>query len=176
MFEILRPRRSASSSLAVHHSSPMAVPTSTKEEPFHASGLPSGTVPNTPAPLQKALEMDSTSPSPAPSPAFETSARVEPALTPMPGTNLTLEDIHSNLILTSSSTKPLQEPPDYFDISHKHQYEVLLDYSNIPFDREAARRVSAEALRDFSESNQGMCAGIFEFQSITQRFPKLVPD
>lgn len=63
MFGALR-RKQSSSSLKVHHSSPVPIPTLGKLDDLptsisvHAQELPRGTVPNTPAPLQMALERD----------------------------------------------------------------------------------------------------------------------
>jgi len=63
MFGALR-RKQSSSSLKFHHSSPVPIPTLGKLDDLptsisvHAQQLPRGTVPNTPAPLQMALERD----------------------------------------------------------------------------------------------------------------------
>jgi hypothetical protein len=61
MFGVLQ-RKHSSSSLNVHHSSPVSIPTLGELDDLptsvsvHAQELPQGTVPNTPAPLQMALE------------------------------------------------------------------------------------------------------------------------
>jgi hypothetical protein len=110
MFGALRRERS-SSSLVVHHSSPVPIPTPVRPNevplgvPSSTSGFPKGKVPDTPAPLQKALEHDNLHPGTGPgsSPVHRQRSYVDQMPMPMPGTNLGFET--SEIIGVASSTK-----------------------------------------------------------------------
>ncbi|KAF1842466.1 uncharacterized protein K460DRAFT_420373 [Cucurbitaria berberidis CBS 394.84] len=153
MFEIPRSGRSTASNLIVHHSSPIAVPTLCKQEaPFSTPDLPSilpaGTVPDSPAPFQRALDMDPSklTPSPVPSPALERRIIAEPVPTPMPGTNQTFEDILPDNGRPPYATASSQGQLGYFDIPLHDGHEGKVDYSHIQFDREVAREAGAAVI------------------------------
>ncbi|KAF2852326.1 hypothetical protein T440DRAFT_40474 [Plenodomus tracheiphilus IPT5] len=155
MFDLSRSRRSMSSSVIVQHSSPVTVPSSSRQEtPYSVSVgpsvLPAGTVPTTPGPFQKALEQDTASKTPSPvfSPMLELDSTNELIPTPMPGTNLAFEDIHPDIVLGPSSVKSPKEHPGYFDILVEDIREKLIDFDDSQYHCEAARRASAEALKD----------------------------
>ena len=86
--------------------------------------MPAGTLPESPTPFQIALDMDATDSGPLrsipPTPMLDFAANA-PMPTPMPGTNLSLEDVNPTIIVHSASvasntTQTPQEPPSYFDI------------------------------------------------------------
>jgi hypothetical protein len=98
MPDILDRKPSNSSSLVVLHSSPVNIPTPVTHENIgcaHLHGLPEGTVPDSPAPLRKALERDPnrysivSDSSPARS---QFGGNPELTASPMPETNLGLRD------------------------------------------------------------------------------------
>ncbi|KAF1933093.1 uncharacterized protein M421DRAFT_1653 [Didymella exigua CBS 183.55] len=130
MFDLTMHQRSGSgSSLEVHHSSPMTVPGSARQAtPYNifppATDLPAGTVPVTPGPMQRAFNRDpanhvlwqNASPTP-----LERYAPSTPVLTPLPGTNLSVEDIDPELVPLPPSVNPSivylsHSNPGYFDI------------------------------------------------------------
>jgi hypothetical protein len=135
MFGALQRKHSLTSSLIVQRSSPVAIPASSTREstPYgvaaHYFDIPPGTVPDSPAPLQKALEKDikhidvAVEPSPAHS---QMEGCVEPLPTPLPtplpGTNLGFD--HHDLHASSSSShgpgtlisKVPSEASDYFAV------------------------------------------------------------
>lgn len=140
MFGPMLRTTSCSSSLRVNHSSPITVPKSSRrttpifaDTPSGPGFLPTGTVPDTPAPLQRAsvqlailnnaAKGSSTSPSP------DDVANFEPLPTPMPGTNLPLEDVAAPGIMITSPSAPSMhshDPPGYFDsvlISSEEDYQ-----------------------------------------------------
>lgn len=82
----------------------------------YTSGLPTGTVPNTPGPLQMALEHDNRQYRTGlnSSPAQPRTRHADPILTPMPVTNLGFED--ENVVSTASLTRLPSEPSSYFNI------------------------------------------------------------
>ncbi|KAF2281492.1 uncharacterized protein EI97DRAFT_438832 [Westerdykella ornata] len=86
------------SEVGIHRSSPIAVPGSRQSTPPPKASLPGGTIPDTPGHLTRAMQASpGFSDSPGSSPERpELSAMLamrEPIPTPMPGTNLTFEDI-----------------------------------------------------------------------------------
>lgn len=155
MFDLSKPRRSISSSVLVHHSSPITVPSLSKQGArFSVSGGPAtlaaGTVPTTPGPFQKALEIEETNkiPSPLSSATFEWGGISPPLPTPMPGTNLTLEDVCPEGVQGPSSPMLSDEPSSYFAVPVPDNDEKLIDFDQSQYDCEAARQASAEALKD----------------------------
>jgi hypothetical protein len=101
MSDVLDRKSSSSSSLVVLHSSPVNIPTPVRHESIrcaHLYGLPEGTVPDSPGPLQKALERDSNRYSVVSdsSPAHS-QFRGNPELTasPTPGTKLGVREYDS---------------------------------------------------------------------------------
>ncbi|KAH9871922.1 hypothetical protein J1614_006180 [Plenodomus biglobosus] len=155
MFDLSKPRRSISSSVIVRHSSPVTVPSSSREETrFSVSvgppTLPAGTVPTTPGPFQKALDMEATKKtlSPVFSYELESGGFSEPISTPMPGTNLALEDIDADIVLGPSSPNPPHEPSSHFALPAHNDIENLVDFDESQYDCAAARRASAEVLKD----------------------------
>lgn len=130
MFDLtLRHRSVSGSSLEVHHSSPVTVPGSARRAtPYNAfplvTDLPAGTLPDTPGPILRAFNRDPANhvtwrdASPTP---FERRAPSTPVLTPLPGTNLSVEDIDPELVPLPPSVNPStvhvgQSAPGYFDI------------------------------------------------------------
>jgi len=111
MFAPATRKLSAASDIKIHHSSPITVPlTSRNDHPMtHRTPFPTDfaveTVPKSPTPLQtmsvheviisKAEENSSP-------PAFDVTVAVDPMPTPMPGTNLPLEDIVAPEIMVTS--------------------------------------------------------------------------
>lgn len=130
MFDLrLHERFVSGSSLEVQHSSPVTVPGSTRQvTPYGiaASGtdLPSGTIPDTPGPMQRAFDRDltnQTSRRNASPVFFERSTPSTPILTPLPGTNLSVGDIDPELVPLPPSLNPSavqigQGAPGYFGI------------------------------------------------------------
>ncbi|KAK7191266.1 hypothetical protein DPSP01_008337 [Paraphaeosphaeria sporulosa] len=131
---------SCSSSLRVHHSSPITVPILIRENTPISLGTPSGlgtfpvgTVPDTPAPLQCASVQEAiisnakkgSTGSASPDDDLE----IEPLPTPMPGTNLPLEDMAPpGIMITSPSAPSMQghDAPGYFDsvlVPDENDYE-----------------------------------------------------
>jgi len=64
----------------------------------------------------------------------------------MPGTNLTFEDIHPDIILGPSSARLVREPSSYFEMPLGARHEEV-EFDKSQYDDETARRVSAEALK-----------------------------
>ncbi|KAF2133163.1 hypothetical protein P153DRAFT_363382 [Dothidotthia symphoricarpi CBS 119687] len=91
----------------------MPIPNTATLEPSHSSNLLAGTIPISPGPMQRAFELDSvdTSLSPPLSPA-----PCDLLPTPMPGTNLTFEDIPTNHTVCYSDNRHAQESSDYFPL------------------------------------------------------------
>jgi hypothetical protein len=129
IFDVVQRKRSASSSLAVQRSSPVPIPTPAKQEdpplgvPVHSTDLPTGTVPNSPGPLQTALYRESNHsdiPSDMSPVRAHTESVPEHIPTPMPGTNQGFSD--NDLAEVSqgqrraSSPESQVEPSDYFNI------------------------------------------------------------
>ncbi|KAF9697389.1 hypothetical protein EKO04_005056 [Ascochyta lentis] len=130
IFEMSMHQRSVSgASMEVQHSSPMTVPGSARQmDPYNIPsspiGLPAGTIPDTPGPLQRAFDRDPANhvlpwhdESPTPT---ERNVPSTPVLTPLPGTNLSFEDIDRSLITLPPSVTSLaagQQVRGYFDIS-----------------------------------------------------------
>ncbi|KAF2657959.1 DAO-domain-containing protein [Lophiostoma macrostomum CBS 122681] len=108
-----------SSALEVHRSFPIAVPRASKPTtPPDTTELPMGTIPDTPAPLhkesvQRAILSRSREATAEP---VERAVKAEPVLTPMPGTNLTLNDIQPPAIVVSSPKVSLNKDEGYFAI------------------------------------------------------------
>ncbi|KAI8936974.1 hypothetical protein NX059_006201 [Plenodomus lindquistii] len=155
MFDLSKPRRSLSSSVIVHHSSPITVPSSSRQDtpfsiPIGPATLPVGTVPTTPGPFQWALECDATKKTP--SPVFSSSVAlncIEGSIpTPMPGTNLTFEDIHPDVVPGSSSPKLSEASLGYFDIPVDDRRKTHVEFDQAQYNCAAARRASAEVLKD----------------------------
>ncbi|KAH8732239.1 hypothetical protein GQ44DRAFT_697305 [Phaeosphaeriaceae sp. PMI808] len=130
MFDVSQRKFSSSSSLVVHHSSPVVIPTLTSlhtppsDVPVHTSGLPAGTIPDSPAPLRKVLENDPdqfAAVSDLSPERFRTGVATGSLPTPMPGTNLGFTD--NDLIGAASKQNLLSEPSNYFDIPVVNQPE-----------------------------------------------------
>lgn len=98
-------------SLDVQCSSPVPIPSTAAQQSSYPSDMPIGTIPVSPGPMQRAFELDLTnmSPSPLSSPTLQS-----PLPTPMPGTNLTFEDIQPTHNIYSSDTYQSQESSGYF--------------------------------------------------------------
>jgi hypothetical protein len=120
----------------MHHSSPLSVPGSARNAttfnvPSALSDLPAGTLPESPAPLQIALDMETADSSSLrsvpPTPMFNFAANA-PMLTPMPGTNLSLDGFNPAIVVHSppvnSTPQTSQEPPSYFDIPRNSHVSV----------------------------------------------------
>ncbi|KAF2444979.1 hypothetical protein P171DRAFT_431756 [Karstenula rhodostoma CBS 690.94] len=166
MFGPMTRTTSCSSSLRVHHSSPITVPIASRETTPMAPDTPSGlgafligTVPDSPAPLQRASVQEAiirnatkeSSCSASPDDDID----VERFPTPMPGTNLSLEDmITPGIMITSPSAPYMQghDPPDYFDgvrVPAEHDYErtkTLDTESGFPTLDDASTDVEASIL------------------------------
>src|SRR5690242_10680328 len=130
MFDLrLHERFVSGSSLEVQHSSPVTVPGYARQMVAYgiaASGtdFPSGTIPDTPGPMQRAFDRDltnQTSRRNASPKSFERSAPSTPVLTPLPGTNLSVGDVDPELVplpplLNPSAVQIGQGTPGYFGI------------------------------------------------------------
>ncbi|KAF9740284.1 hypothetical protein PMIN06_009482 [Paraphaeosphaeria minitans] len=140
MFGPMTRTNSCSSSLRVHHSSPITVPLPSHETTPISSGTPSGlgtfptgTVPDTPAPLQIVSVQEaiiSNAGKGSPFPAFpDDDLEIEPLPTPMPGTNLPLEEMAAPGIMITSPSAPSMQGHDalgYFDsllVPDENDYE-----------------------------------------------------
>jgi hypothetical protein len=131
MFGALQRKRSISSSLVVQHSSPVPIPTSFTEDYTTNSitahhFVPAGTVPDSPGPLQKALERDlRLSPNVTdPSPVHpQTGDDAELLSTPMPGTNISYN--HNDL----NGSAPLSHGPE---VLLSHISSETSDYFDMP--------------------------------------------
>lgn len=121
-FDMSKLVRSSPPDSVVSHSSPIMIPSrpAQQDTSFNATAnsqsLPAGTIPDSPAPLQKALKNDPNImvSSPQSSPEFEMSDPRDQLPTPMPGMNLTFEDIHPDIALPF--TKALPPAESCFDI------------------------------------------------------------
>lgn len=135
IFELNMPHRSTSGpSLEVQHSSPMIVPGSARSSiPYKiypvSTTLPAGTIPDTPGPLQRAFERDSENHVPwhnTSSTPVERCPPSAPVLTPMPGTNLFVEDLDPEFVSLPPSINPAvgqinHDKLGYFDIPRYDQ-------------------------------------------------------
>lgn len=129
MFGRMTRAASCSSSLQVHHSSPITVPVLSRDatpavqnSPLGVGALPNGTVPESPAPLHKAFVQEAIMSNAAKGSSHPASLplnnNVAPLPTPMPGTNLTLEDVAApDIKITSPSAPSIRAnyPSGYFD-------------------------------------------------------------
>lgn len=130
MFGPMTRTTSASSSLRVHHSSPITVPMATRNTtpiaqgtPYGLTNLPAGTIPDSPAPLQRAsvqeaIISNATKTTGCPASSVEVEVEGDPLPTPMPGTNLPFEDVSAPGIMVTSPSVPLMQQdhqPSYFD-------------------------------------------------------------
>ncbi|KAH7088567.1 hypothetical protein FB567DRAFT_341924 [Paraphoma chrysanthemicola] len=126
MFDLQR-RSSVSSSLDVHHSSPMAIPRPAQQAlppysvPVGPSEMPVGTVPTSPGPLQIALGNDTSQINgalEAARPDIQTHIAPESLPTPMPGTNFGFSQDELTGIPQSARAQPVFAPDhvDYFNI------------------------------------------------------------
>ncbi|KAH6616640.1 hypothetical protein C7974DRAFT_416760 [Boeremia exigua] len=137
-FELrLHDRSVSNSSMEVQHSSPMTVPGSVRQISSlniipSAIELPTGTIPSTPGPMQRAFDRDPANfiswqgASPTP---LERYVPTTPILTPLPGTNLSAEDLDRRHLLLPSSNKPSemqmsQDRLGYFDIQVDEQPQM----------------------------------------------------
>ncbi|KAJ4305140.1 hypothetical protein N0V90_000671 [Kalmusia sp. IMI 367209] len=129
MFDPMTRTTSGSSSMKVNHSSPITVPSSSRHTtPLFQSTPPGlttfvvGTIPDSPAPLQQAAVQEAiinaaTKGSPCPG-SSTVNLFDDPLPTPMPGTNLPLEDIAAPGIMVTSPSAPSikqDDLPGYFD-------------------------------------------------------------
>lgn len=94
------------------------------------------------------MEATKKTPSPVFSYELELDGFSEPISTPIPGTNLVLEDIDADIVLGPSSLSPPHEPSSHFAIPAHHNVENLVDFDESQYDCASARRASAEALKD----------------------------
>lgn len=126
--------------------------------PVDPAILPAGTIPTTPGPFQKALERDAASKTPSPvlSPAFERDGTFENIPTPMPGTNLAFEDIHPDIVIGPSSTRPVREPSGYFRIVVDDCHEAI-KFDKSQYDNETVSHASAEALEEIAQHLNTTC-------------------
>lgn len=153
IFDFPEPRRSISSSGIIPHSSPVAIPSSkcdaSASDLVEPMTLQVGTIPATPGPFRAALERDAvhSTPSPVLSPVLERAINTGPLPTPMPGTNLTFEDIHPDIALGSCSTIPVGDAPSYFDLPIRSRCEEFA-FGKSRCDDETTRRASAEGLQN----------------------------
>ncbi|KAL1610355.1 hypothetical protein SLS60_002021 [Paraconiothyrium brasiliense] len=129
MFGPMTRTTSGSCSIRAHRSSPITVLIASRERtpmdqgsPAAFGWLPTGTVPDSPAPLQRASVQETIISNAMRDSPFSASSNVEtfgnPLPTPMPGTNLPLEDIAApGIMITSPSAASMQasDPPGYFD-------------------------------------------------------------
>lgn len=128
MFGSMTRTASYSSSLQVHHSSPITVPvpsrntTSVDTENPSMLGVLVGTVPDSPAPLQRASVQNAiikNAVKPGPEPVLsDPELQIDPLPTPMPGTNLSFDDLPAPNILVTSPSAPSMYPTTrqgYFD-------------------------------------------------------------
>lgn len=145
MFDLTLHERSVSeSSLEVQHSSPMTVPGSARQTlPYgnvaSATDLPTGTVPDTPGPMQRAFDWDPANQRPwqndSPTP-LERYTPSTPILTPLPGTNLSVGDVDPEFVPLPPSMNPSvthigQVTSGYFDIPvHKQPHMDNADMLN----------------------------------------------
>jgi hypothetical protein len=125
MFDLQQRRRSVSSSVAAHHSSPLSIPIPAKQEgqltasAAQCSAIPPGTIPDPPNPLQLTLDKDTlqcfTTSNYSPE-QLQTDIVARPCTAPMPGTNVGF--IEDDLDEVSSSSKgngsSLPEVSSYF--------------------------------------------------------------
>lgn len=141
MFE-LNMRRRSTSSTEVHHSSPLTVPTPARlpDSRTMVTSIPDLTIPDTPGPLQRAYDRDPTNYLPCRdnSPTqLERYTPSTPVLTPLPGTNLPMDDIDPEFVLLppsiNTSTVDLgSEDLSYYDVpivepQRMHGVETLAD-------------------------------------------------
>ncbi|KAF2687042.1 hypothetical protein K458DRAFT_401647 [Lentithecium fluviatile CBS 122367] len=137
-------KTSSSSSMFVHRSSPISVPPSAKQPapafntPPGLSAFTVGTMPESPAPLQRASVQEAILSGAADtvlvgeSPSSVTGC-ADPLPTPMPGTNLPLDDCGAPAIVVSSPSAPSMlanvahagNNEDYFSVKapEKHRHE-----------------------------------------------------
>ncbi|KAF1978370.1 hypothetical protein BU23DRAFT_563981 [Bimuria novae-zelandiae CBS 107.79] len=117
MFGPMTRTTSGSSSLRVHRSSPITVPTASRNATPMANGTPPGlgafpvnTVPDSPAPLQRAYVQEAIINNAAKTSTYsdpsDLGIEVDPLPTPMPGTNLPLEDATAPGIMVTSPSAP----------------------------------------------------------------------
>ncbi|KAF2828733.1 hypothetical protein CC86DRAFT_368883 [Ophiobolus disseminans] len=127
-FDLALRRRSASSSMVVHHSSPVPIPIPAKQEDLlptaaaQPSGMLPGTIPDSPNLLQLVLDRDNFQDSTAPnSSPLRPQADVvpDPLPTPMPGTNIGFsdEDLIGKPSPPQGNKASLRETSSYFGIS-----------------------------------------------------------
>ncbi|CAO2647766.1 Nn.00g086880.m01.CDS01 [Neocucurbitaria sp. VM-36] len=160
ILEIPDPRHTTASSPNVHHSSPISVPCK-QETRFDVADLPSllpaGTIPNSPAPFWRALEMDPTNlaSSPFQSPVIKKSTTAEAIPTPLPGTNLTFEDIRSDNVLPSHVASSSRDLPGYFDIPLDDGNKGRAENNDIRCNHNATREVGAVVFQDFQATFSG---------------------
>ncbi|KAJ8112048.1 hypothetical protein OPT61_g5497 [Boeremia exigua] len=139
MFELNLHERSVSgASLEVQHSSPITVPGSGRKTTLYsvvghsASDLPSGTIPDTPGPMQRAFIRDIANEvtwQHANLTPLESHIPSTPVLTPLPGTNLSVGDVDPELIplppsVNASMVQISPEVPGYFDLPVHEQLNM----------------------------------------------------
>ncbi|KAF1921032.1 hypothetical protein BDU57DRAFT_509583 [Ampelomyces quisqualis] len=132
--------------MIVNHSSPVPIPTLGKQEhasldaPAFLTGFPIGTIPNTPGPIQAALDRETnqsdTASDTSPARLSTGGGFADPMPTPMPGTNFGFSDNDLDRANqgqhVSSSPEPPTEPSGYF---------------SIPVLEESSRTASSELVR-----------------------------
>ncbi|KAG9199496.1 hypothetical protein G6514_008459 [Epicoccum nigrum] len=124
--------------LEVQHSSPLSIPHSTKQTTSHnifppGTDLPTGTVPDTPGPLQRAFDRDPANYSfpwrdadPTPT---ETYTPLTPVLTPLPGTNMSVGGVDPEFVplppsINASTVHLDPMESNYFDIPVNTQQPI----------------------------------------------------
>jgi hypothetical protein len=131
MFDISLRRRSVSSSLVVHHSSPVPIPSKSQQDIQSRTmitppcELPAGTVPKSPTPIQLILNKDPNKAAAVPSsiPVRPQMREVmEPLPTPMPGTNVgfSKDDLTGDASSSKQNVMSFREGSSYFEFPVAH--------------------------------------------------------
>ena len=140
----------------------MAIPSSANQEvssstPTYLSILPSGTIPDSPAPIHAALALEPAelAASPVSSPVLEMNPLAESILTPIPGTNLAFEDVQLGVGPPPSPAKISQKHSGYFGIVFNEGREEICHSSYVQFDHEGVREAGAKAPKELPDTYAG---------------------
>lgn len=152
MFDLQR-KTSASSSLVVNHSSPVSIPIAAQHDfpPYSrlvgSAELPAGTVPESPTPLQIAMDRDTSQISGMTESAplvLRTKVAAEPLPTPMPGTNLgfSADDLIGAPPPAHGQQLSTSDPTSYFNIpiSERSEHTRLNAVEREAVDQARARK------------------------------------
>lgn len=146
----------------VHHSSPIPVPNGNKSVAVSEVPVPVGAVPESPAPLVKVCVRETLHAAPT---RFNEAlsaptSPVAPLPTPMPGTNLPLDDVQTPEIILSHPSVPLMDPDGYFALtamqdghSASKQQDPATAVSAVP-EQTNAERPASQATARKQESGQ----------------------